>query len=31
MVGRSQASNLSGMLTSIGDTIGEMGGPGNQY
>ena len=31
MVGRSQASNLSGMLTSIGDTIGEMGGAGNQY
>jgi len=31
MVGRSQASNLSGMLTSIGNTIGEMGGPGNQY
>ena len=31
MAGRSQASNLSGMLTSIGDTIGEMGGPGRQY
>lgn len=31
MIGRSQASNLSGMLTSIGDTIGEMGGPGKQY
>ena len=29
MAGRSQASNLSGMLT--GDTIGEMGGPGRQY
>ena len=31
MAGTSQASNLSGMLTSIGDTIGEMGGAGNQY
>lgn len=31
MVGRSQASNLSGMLTSIGDTIGEMGKPGEAY
>lgn len=31
MVGRSQASNLSGMLTQIGDTIGEMGKPGEQY
>ena len=31
MAGTSQASNLSGMLTSIGDTIGEMGGPGKQY
>jgi hypothetical protein len=31
MIGRSQASNLSGMLTSIGDTIGEMGEPGKQY
>ena len=31
MAGRSQASNLTGMLTSIGDTIGEMGGPGRQY
>ena len=31
MAGRSQASNLSGMLTSIGDTLGKMGDPGNQY
>ena len=31
MSGRSQASNLSGMLTSIGDTVGQMGGPGRQY
>ena len=31
MIGRSQAGNLSGMLTSIGDTIGEMGEPGKQY
>lgn len=31
MAGRSQASNLTGMLTSIGDTIGEMGGAGHQY
>lgn len=31
MAGRSQASNLTGMLTSIGDTIGEMGEPGRQY
>lgn len=31
MAGTSQASNLSGMLTSIGDTIGEMGGAGRQY
>ena len=30
-VGRSQASNLSGMLGSIGDTLGEMGNTGNQY
>jgi len=28
---RSQASNLSGMLTSIGDTMGKMGDVGNQY
>jgi hypothetical protein len=31
MAGRSQASNLTGMLSGIGDTIGEMGGPGRQY
>ena len=31
MVGRSQSKQLIGLLTSIGDTIGEMGGPGNQY
>jgi len=31
MAGTSQASNLTGMLTSIGDTIGEMGEPGRQY
>lgn len=31
MVGRSQASNLTGMLTSIGDTIGEMGKPGEAF
>lgn len=31
MAGTSQASNLTGMLTSIGDTVGQMGGPGNQY
>ncbi len=29
--GRSQAGNLSGLLGSIGDTIGEMGAPGEQY
>ena len=29
--GRSQAGNLTGLLGSIGDTIGEMGGPGEQY
>ena len=28
---RSQAANLSGMLTSIGDTLGSMGDVGNQY
>ena len=28
---RSQAANLSGMLTSIGDTLGSMGDTGNQY
>ena len=28
---RSQASNLSGMLGSIGDTLGKMGDTGNQY
>ena len=28
---RSQASNLSGMLGSIGDTLGKMGDVGNQY
>jgi len=28
---RSQAANLSGMLTSIGDTMGKMGDVGNQY
>ena len=27
----SRASNLSGLLGSIGDTIGEMGKPGEQY
>ena len=31
MAGRSQASNLSGMLGSIGDTLGKMGDTGNQY
>jgi hypothetical protein len=31
MAGRSQASNLSGLLTSIGDTVGQMGGAGNQF
>lgn len=31
MAGRSQASNLGGLLTSIGDTVGQMGGAGNQY
>ena len=31
MAGRSQASNLSGMLGSIGDTLGKMGETGNQY
>lgn len=31
MVGRSQASNLSGMLSQLSDTIGEMGGPGEKY
>lgn len=29
--GRSMAGNLTGLLGSIGDTIGEMGGPGEQY
>jgi len=29
--GRSQASNLSGMLNNIAGTIGEMGEPGKQY
>ena len=28
---RSQASNLSGMLSSIGNTLGKMGDTGNQY
>ena len=28
---RSQAANLSGMLGSIGDTLGKMGDTGNQY
>ena len=31
MAGRSQASDLSGMLGSIGDTLGKMGDTGNQY
>lgn len=31
MAGRSQASNLGGLLTSIGDTVGQMGGAGHQY
>ena len=31
MAGRSMASNLSGMLGSIGDTLGKMGDTGNQY
>jgi hypothetical protein len=31
MAGRSQASNLTGMLSGIGDTIGQMGEPGRQY
>lgn len=31
MAGRSQASNLTGMLSGIADTIGEMGEPGRQY
>lgn len=31
MSGTSQASNLGGMLTNIGDTIGRMGGAGNQF
>ena len=29
--GRSMAGNLTGLLGSIGDTIGEMGKPGEQY
>jgi hypothetical protein len=29
--GRSQASNLSGLLSNISGTIGEMGEPGKQY
>ena len=29
--GRSMAGNLTGLLGSIGDTIGEMGAPGEQY
>ena len=29
--GRSQAGKLTGLLGSIGDTIGEMGAPGEQY
>jgi hypothetical protein len=29
--GRSQASNLSGLLSNISGTIGEMGKPGEQY
>ena len=31
MAGTSQASNLSGMLNSIAETIGEMGGAGHQF
>jgi len=31
MRGGSSASNLTGLLGSIGDTIGEMGEPGRQY
>ena len=30
-MGRSTATNLTGMLTSMGNTIGEMGGAGNGY
>ena len=31
MAGTSQASNLTGMLSGISDTIGQMGEPGRQY
>ena len=31
MAGTSQASNLQGLLTSIGSTVGEMGAPGRAF